>query len=602
MKIKKIFRAMLIAVFCVCVTGAPLSYSQQAAQQMPQIDVSPDQMQKMETMMHEMQHFYESLSPEDKAAFEGELAAEVEKEQKKLESMDPSQQKEYVETAFRAFDDIDLDELLSQIEEEEAEENQDNSETLGATQDKQKKKEAQEEEEQKKKKIKETLDIINSIIKIINSLTEKLSGVKPSPQDLIEKWIDKKYIQRWAGSKSNWNTFKTELDEMIQKLHILKETDPKTGKYYYLDNIKEVEKLYGQLDMLHNTIKKYEPNIELSDEGKIENEASKSALRRLINYLVDTTNTITKSAQEIISAFEKKEAPRIKKEEEAKAKKAARKKRKSKGRIREAGTPERPDYEPDYGYGDDSGYYSPESGYSDSGYDSGYDSGDYPDYSAPSYTPSYTPSSDEKKKDTTTSGDKGKGVTGKKDDKVTPSDDKKKQPGIKAKKEEPDYTSELKKKYRKEYKQLEKVESNLSNFEDSFDELQDMDNWKKLEAYLKTADKDEALMEKVKQASGYLDKALTNAKKFAKQVKDNVKESKLKKAFYNKTQKIRDEYDSIIKDLNKKLGRVRTIYDINLVHNAKKIDVTNETGEPCLYNLKKLNAVFNELKTKSGKK
>src|SRR3989304_10168553 len=99
---KKLSKILFTLILSACSLSCPLygvtQQAKTAPAAMPDLNISPDQMQKMDVMMNEMQNFYENLSAAEKAQFEKELAAEVEKEQKKLESMTPDAQKQYIET------------------------------------------------------------------------------------------------------------------------------------------------------------------------------------------------------------------------------------------------------------------------------------------------------------------------------------------------------------------------------------------------------------------------------------------------------------------------------------------------------------------------
>jgi len=554
MKIKK-FLSMVLTVM-IGLFSCNISFSEN----MPQMDINdiatPEQMQKMETMLHGVQDIFESLSPEEKEQFQAELTAEIEREQRKLEAMDPEQQKQYIESAFQSFDDIDIDELLSQLEDEDEMIPTDyEPETDKAD----KTKSTKEEDEQKKVKIKAIIDRINSIIKILESLTEKLGAIKPSAQDKIDTWITKGHIQKWAGPKSNYETFSEELNDMKQKLYKLKEADPKTGKYYYLDDIKKTEKLSGQLDMLHATIKKYEINIEVDDKGTL-NESAKSALKRLVNYLVDTTGTIIKSITEITGEFEKKEAPKLKKEEELKAKRAereSRRKAKRPARAKEAGKKDRADrYGGDYWgsspYGDlDAGYpsasdtrygdYGNGSGYSDSG------SGYQPSSSA-------SPSGSDKKATT----DTGKDTTG-----ATPSEKDGKKDGkkITGTPAAQDYGKAIKDKYPKLVSKIEskkkRIDSNLADFDEAWEEIEESANWKNLKQYVcGTATQDPGFIKRIKTATSSLVTTKSRKDSLDKMLKANVKEANLRKGYQNEVQKLIDSRKNELKKIIKKIDGI----------------------------------------------
>jgi len=324
MKIKTMFKKKLFVVILSLFTLLPSSTL--FGEATPDIDVSPQQMEKMEGLMNEMQKFYNELSPEERAQFEAELTAEVEKEQRKLESMDPEEQKKYIESAFKTFDEIDLEEISrgqEEIEQPELEptpipevNETDKSEKLAAA------------EETEKQKIKKMIDTINAIIKILESLSEKLASIMPNPQDLIDKWIKKGYIPIWAGDESNWNTFKKTLDGILQRLHKLKDTDPKTKAYKFIGEPKATESLLGKLELMLTTLRKYEPKIEITTAGKVKTRESKDALKRTINYLVEYTEMIINNVDKLIEKYDPT-AKKIRAQEEAAAKKAARYKKKT---------------------------------------------------------------------------------------------------------------------------------------------------------------------------------------------------------------------------------------------------------------------------------
>jgi len=629
-KVLTIFLAIIIGS-APCANIYSRSFDQDPAQMgMPQIDVSPDQLQKMETMMEEMQKFYNNLSDAEKNQFETELATEVAKEEQKIKSMDPEQQKNYIETAFRQFDEIDLDALLREIEEEEEMRRVDTTDQEEKTTETIKKKQEQEDrekaEQEKKEKIKKILDTIDKIIKLIDSFTGKLNAILPGAQELIDKWISKGYIARWAGRQSTYTNFRNDLDQMRQKLEKLKGTDPKTGKYKYLDNVKDAEKLGGQLEMLLKTIQRYEPNIEITqstieygqetrdeepqpeeiqvgqetrdeepeevqatqetrDEepeevqaaqeirgGKLKNEAAKSALKRLISYLVDTIKTISAEIDTLIEKFEG-EAGKIRKEEEKLAKKAQQEQRRMKrygrGKTRTAGRPQEPDYgytpfdddySPDYGYGD-SGAYTP-TDYADYG--------DYPDTSAPSGSGSGGTSSEQAgKKDPVPSGKK------------TPEKPKEK-PGT-----EKVYTpvdrkaaqyKKLQEQAPRSAKALDTIEENLERFKNIWVEnkkkktgLKYNSNWQNLQQFLQSPDDLEIareFLENTGEATSYLNRAYSEAKP----LKRDIKKLKNKKDFKGPIQELHKKYEKTAKAINSKLNSIRKAIDEEEVqiHESKK--------------------------------
>ena len=374
-----ILLALSIGVFSCNIhcDKAPFEPTQEDLEQM----LGGGRAEKMESMMQEMQNFYENLPKEEKEKFEAELVSEVQKEQEKLAAMSPDEQKNYMESAFAQFDDLDLDDLFAEDEDSTLEEygNYDFPSQEKPIKEEQKK-QKEEDKQQKKKTIKERLSKIDEIVKLMTSIEETLSSITKGAQTVVDSWKQKKYIQ------TSWDQLTSSLGELKSKLEKLKSTDPKTEKYYFLDDTKKADKLFGNLDTLLSVLRKYEPNIETVEvaelqEVKLKNEAAKSATKGFINFLSETSKTTLNLINELIKTFDP-EAKKIVAEEERLRKMGERPVRKRPGRTVVTGKPDRPGYGYNQGYGDDYGYgwpgdsdyYSPSSPYSD-------------------YTPSYSPHS-----------------------------------------------------------------------------------------------------------------------------------------------------------------------------------------------------------------
>jgi len=537
-------------------------------QNMPQIDVSPDQLQKMETMMGEMQKFYNNLSDQEKAQFENELATEVAKEQQKLESMNPDQQKEYIETAFQQFDHIDLDALIRELEEEDMERapsyRQERS-TADITHKKDKDDKKKQEEEEKKKKIGELRSKIKKILKHLQDLTKKLDNLHgPNAEGLIGTWIleDKK----WIGAPTSYRSFRDELNELINKLiDIRSAKDKKTKEYYYLNDIKATEKLSGQLDGLHRGLKDYEPlveTIELEHANELKDESIPPILKQLITQILKETKIIIPSLNELIKKFEGKRGKELKKEEEHKTKTAQTELKRgrwySRGRTTVAGKPEKFDTGTGYDYetGYDKGY-----GYGDSAY--GYESGDsgYPPSQYTDYGDVDVPDTRKEKETPTTTGDKAPTTKepskDKEVDKATPV--AKKDPAAKL-------DSELKKLDSKSANILATLEDALDDFEDAWVEEEKKElgikfnkNWKQLNNYLMRPEieKDPYLLEKAQEAGADLSKAEEETKRFAKKIKKQDK--KVREKFKTKVNNLHKKYNPIIQVINETLEKASEI-------------------------------------------
>jgi len=318
-----IFTLFSLALFTdISISARTANQGPASEMQLPaDINISPDQVQKMESAFEQIQNVYASLPPEEQREFEKELEKAVQDEQKKLAAMSPAQQKEYVENAFKAFDEIEMgpggafddgdwgqEFIPAPIPELEAPTEKNKTKTKAA------------EDQTQQKKIEEMVRTIDNALKLLESFKTKIGTLKPSAQYVIDKWITSGYIQKWAGDASNWNLFHTKLEAFVQRLYKLKDKDIKTGKYKFLSDPKLTGALLGQLKMILQTLRGCEPNIEIID-GKAANDKAKQAIRKLVNYLVDTPDTIITESDKLLKKFEP-EALKMRKEEERKTKEA----------------------------------------------------------------------------------------------------------------------------------------------------------------------------------------------------------------------------------------------------------------------------------------
>jgi len=341
--------ALLAALICSILFGS-VFFSFAQSMQMPELQFSEDQIKQMESAMNEFQNYIESLPKEERDKLMDDLSEAVKQEEEKMSKMSQSELEAYVQDSLKVLGDgleevqVPIDQKISaeesaipipELDEEDAE-----TGTRKAS-----------VEADKEAKVKTMLATINENIKIIESFKEKLNEIKPSAHDLINKWIKKGYVQRWAGEESNWKTFNAAINGLLQRLYKLQDTDPDTGKYKYVSNPKENEGLLGQLEMMLRTLRKYEPQIEIIKGGKIKKGMSKDALKKLINYLVDEASFIVGESNKLIEKFDP-EAKRIRLEEEKRIKEA--------GKYKKPKYPRRPvrvregagyrDYREDYGY------------------------------------------------------------------------------------------------------------------------------------------------------------------------------------------------------------------------------------------------------------
>ncbi len=232
----------------------------------------------------------------------------------------------------------------------------------------------------------QALDLINAIIKRSESFMVKAQAM-PELAGKTKRWAKQGHIRNWQAD-SDWNNLKTAVNRLIQKLHKMKDVDPKTKQYKFLKDFIEDKALYNNISLLRSNLDQYEPKIEISAFGI---EKMSPQVKRAIQHILSsfTESLYILKTPEALNKIIAKYEPRAKElaEEEKKIEEHATAVSKRSPRAKATivgGTPESEDMFYGGNYGDEYGY--------NGGYTPGYESAYEPSYVGPSYTPS-TPSS-----------------------------------------------------------------------------------------------------------------------------------------------------------------------------------------------------------------
>lgn len=231
-----------------------------------------------------------------------------------------------------------------------------------------------------KKKADSAIKVIDDIIKQSN-LFMVIINSSPELPNRITRWGTKNNIPNWPAG-GTWNTFRLELEALIQKLYKVEDQDVVTKKYKYLLDLTADEGLFNNLIQLQTQLNSLVPTINLPEFGiqKLSSE-SKTVIQDILKTYTESFYLLG-IPKALDALFEKyaPEAEKIRTAEEAANKKAldeATKLVRTPAYQTEAGMEAGMDY--DYGYG-----YSPYGGgYDDYGYPS---YGGYNDYG---YSPDY---------------------------------------------------------------------------------------------------------------------------------------------------------------------------------------------------------------------
>ncbi len=259
---------------------------------------------------------------------------------------------------------------------------------------------------EEKGKQSQAISLIDAIITHTNSFVVKIAS-SPDLPGKIEYWGKQGTIKEWP-STLEWKDFKLQLESFSQKLYKMKDIDPQTKKYKYIDDFIKDEALYNNLSQLKRQVTNYEPNIEIPEFGleKLSTE-SKQATQKVANAYTEALY-ILKIPQALEKLFEEYEpvAKKVRAEEEAAEKKAAAlaKKKPTPERALVAG---REAEGADFGYPRTPAYRPPA----------------YPTYTPSAYAPTYKPSKREEPTDFKKSGKPTKPRSGK-SEKPAPTEEK----------------------------------------------------------------------------------------------------------------------------------------------------------------------------------
>jgi len=174
-----------------------------------------------------------------------------------------------------------------------------------------------------KNKQAQAVSLIDAIITHTNSFIVKMVS-SPDLSSKIETWGREGILKEWPTTLK-WEDFKLQLESLSQKLYRIKDIDPQTKKYKYVDDLIKDEALYNNLLQLKRQITKYEPNIEIPEFGleKLSTE-SKQSTQKIASSYAEALYKL-KVPQALEKIFEKYEptAKKLRAEEEAAEKKAA---------------------------------------------------------------------------------------------------------------------------------------------------------------------------------------------------------------------------------------------------------------------------------------
>lgn len=209
------------------------------------------------------------------------------------------------------------------------------------------------------------LALIDGLLTSISNFLRKAQMMVELPGK-IQSWTKEGKLRGWPANLG-WNNLKGQIEELEIKLNKIKDRDPKTQQYKYLEDLIKDEGLYNNLMKVKDSLQRTEPKIILSPFGleKMTSE-SRQATRSVLLSLHEAVSilAIPLALDRIIEKYEPT-AKKIKESEEAAQKRALEESRKGRaqGGTTIGGIPMRErERAPEYKYDYDRAYKYPYEG------------------------------------------------------------------------------------------------------------------------------------------------------------------------------------------------------------------------------------------------
>lgn len=165
------------------------------------------------------------------------------------------------------------------------------------------------------------LSTIETLLKHIANFLRKTQAIAELPVK-ISSWIKEGKLRNWPANLT-WLTFKAQVEEFEAKLNKIKDKDPKTGTYKYIDELVKDEGTLNNLVRIKDALAKAEPKIELGSFAidKMSGTSRQAIRDALINLQDAISTSISSNLDKIIEKYDPT-AKKIKESEEAAQRKA----------------------------------------------------------------------------------------------------------------------------------------------------------------------------------------------------------------------------------------------------------------------------------------
>lgn len=165
------------------------------------------------------------------------------------------------------------------------------------------------------------LKLIDGVLISINNFMNKAQIMVELPGK-IPTWVKEGKLRNWPAGLT-WNNFSGQIEELQAKLNKIKDRDPRSGTFKYLDDFIKDESLINNLAKTRDSLTRNEPKIELSSLIDKMTTESRTAVRSVLLALYEATSilAIPAALDKIIEKYDPT-AKKIKESEEAAQKRA----------------------------------------------------------------------------------------------------------------------------------------------------------------------------------------------------------------------------------------------------------------------------------------
>ncbi|MCA9769919.1 hypothetical protein KC460_00955 [Candidatus Dependentiae bacterium] len=149
--------------------------------------------------------------------------------------------------------------------------------------------------------IKKAIESIETAIDQIETFLRK-TQIIPGIESKVEKWARQEKIRSWQPGKT-WSQFKTQIEELVQKLYKVKDRDPETKQYNYIIMLVTNKSLVHNLEHLATATKQHVSQVQAPEFGQTKLTKSARAAIQQVSSTIGEVLFTTQILQELDALF-----------------------------------------------------------------------------------------------------------------------------------------------------------------------------------------------------------------------------------------------------------------------------------------------------------